>query len=428
MPLPYPTLPSELIEKVVGQIGKEPTLIACSQVSLTFEHYSFRQLFRCLRLCCDEWAIGTFSRLMPRSHRIFQHVKELRIGCSMVPGCLHPSPAQIDESRYQQLCLILKLFAEHSSGCLERITLRRVSWGSLPGSLQTALTGLLACPSVKKLKFEHVEGFPLSAFRHISSGLKKFQICNSGYNPHPLDNALAEDIDTFAIPAARPEQLIITSKGSETGNLESGLIDLLDISHLTMLCMVVRFDSEWELLQKLMQNASSTLEFVSVVFQSVHPYYMPSAFTGDQIQLQDTYRLGLDLAPFQRLRNIDFWVPLRVRTIDPILRGLHETLSSLPNGSPLEHITFFSYLESTPFELTDAEWHQLDVKLSSAALRATALKHIKFHFARFMNQTPKEQLVLYDRTTGLLREKLTMSFKKIVTERTTESLAWVGLY
>ncbi len=139
---------------------------------------------------------------------------------------------------------------------------------------------------------------------------------------------------------------------------------------------------------------------------------------GDQIQLQDTYRLGFDLAPFQRLRNIDFWVPLRVRTIDPILRGLHETLSSLPEGSPLEHITFFSYLESTPFELTDTEWHQLDAKLSSAALRATALECIKFHFARFMNQTPEEQLILYDRTTGLLRAKLPMSFKKIVTEIT----------
>ncbi len=186
----------------------------------------------------------------------------------MVPGCLHPSPAQIHESRYQQLCLILKLFAEHSSGRLERIALRRVSWGSLPGSLQTALTTLLACPSVKTLKFEHVEDFPLTAFRHISSGLKRFQICNSGCNPHPLDNALAEDARSFVIPAARPEQLVITSKGSETGNLESSLVDSLDLSQLILLCMVVRFDSEWELLQRLMQNASSTLEFVSVVFQS----------------------------------------------------------------------------------------------------------------------------------------------------------------
>ena len=138
----------------------------------------------------------------------------------------------------------------------------------LSGSLQAALTVLLACPSVKMLQFEHVEGFPLAAFRHISSGLKTFQICNSRCNPHPLDNALAQDGDSFAIPAARPEQLIITSKGSETGNLESNLIDLLDISHLTSLHMVVRFDSEWELLRKLMQNASSALECVSVVFQS----------------------------------------------------------------------------------------------------------------------------------------------------------------
>lgn len=146
---------------------------------------------------------------------------------------------------------------------------------------------------------------------------------------------------------------------------------------------------------------------------------MLSALTGDQIQLQDTYRLEFDLAPLQRLRNIGFWVPLRFRTINSILRGLPKSLSSLPSGSPLEHITFFSYIESIPFELTDSEWHELDVKLSSAALRETALEHIKFYFARFMNQTSKEQLILYDRSTGLLREKLPMSFKKkIVTERT----------
>lgn len=268
MPLPYPTLSSELVEKVVGQIGKEATLIACSQASRTFEHYSFRQLFRCLYLCCDEWAIGTFARLMPRSPRIFRHVKELRIGSSVVPGCLHPSPTQIHGSRYQQLCLVLKLLAEHSGGRLERVGLRRISWGCLPGTLQTALTALLACPSVKTLQFEHVEGIPLAVFRYISSGLKTLQICNSGWNPQPLDNALAQGGDSFAIPAARPEKLIITSKGSETGNLESSLIDLLDISHLTSLHMVVRFDSEWELLRKLMQNASSALECVSVVFQS----------------------------------------------------------------------------------------------------------------------------------------------------------------
>lgn len=244
------------MEKIVGQIKKEHTLLACSQVSRAFEHYSFRQLFRCLHICCGEGTFGTFHRLMPRSHRIFQYVEELGIGCRMFPH----------ESGHQQLCQVLKLFAEYSDGCLEKIVLQRISWVQLAGSLRTALMALLAYPSVKTLEFEYVNGFPLTAFRHVSPGLKTFRTTKTECNPDLLEDA-PED-SSITIPAARPEQLIISSKGS----LESRLIDhvpnSLDVSHLALLTMVVRFKTDWELMQRLMQNASNTLECVSVAFQS----------------------------------------------------------------------------------------------------------------------------------------------------------------
>lgn len=255
-PSPYPTLPPELLEKIVCQIKKERTLLACSQVSRAFEHYSFRQLFCCLHICCEEGTVGTFHRLMPRSHRIFQYVEELGIRCRVFPH----------ESNHQQLCQVLKLFVEHSDGCLEKIVLQRISWGQLTSDLRTALMALLAYPSVKTLEFEYVNEFPLTAFRHVSPGLKTFRTTSTECSPDLLDDA-PEDT-SITIPAARPEQLIISSKG----NLESRLIDRvpnpLDVSHLALLTMVVRFKSDWELMQRLMQNASNTLECVSVAFQS----------------------------------------------------------------------------------------------------------------------------------------------------------------
>ena len=125
---------------------------------------------------------------------------------------------------------------------------------------------LLAYPSVKTLEFEYVNGFPLAAFRHVSSGLKTFRTTNTECNLDLLDDA-PEDA-SITIPAARPEQLIISSKGNLASHLIDRVPNSLDVSHLALLTMAVRFKSDWELMQKLMQNTSNTLECVSVTFQS----------------------------------------------------------------------------------------------------------------------------------------------------------------
>lgn len=142
----------------------------------------------------------------------------------------------------------------------------------------------------------------------------------------------------------------------------------------------------------------------------------------DQLHSQDdTCQLNFDLGPFLRLRNIEFWAPLFFSIVNPILRGLHETLCSLSDGSRLERITFFIYLEPRhPIKLTDSKWGELDLELASVTLRAAQFQHVKFHIARFMGQSHDEQLRLYAMTTGLLSEKLPVSFQKklIVTERT----------
>ena len=329
--------------------------------------------------------------------------------------------------------------------------LRRITWGQLTGNLRTALMALFACSSVKTLELEYVDGFPLPAFRRVSPGLKTLRTTNSECNTDPLDDA-PEEYTSISIPAARPEQLIISSNGSIKGNLALRLIDRvpnsLDVSHLASLTIVVRFKSDWELLQRLMQNASNTLERVSVIFQSgtwripvlrnsphfrllVPPsIFRSSTFMHDQLQLQDdSNRLRFDLGRFQRLRSIEFWVPLCFSIINPILRGMHETLCSLPDGSTLERITFFNYLEPRhPIKLTDSEWDELDLRLASVTQRAAQFQHIKFFIARFMGQTPKEQLRLYAMTTSFLSEKIPMSFKKkmIVTERTVSGFAYPG--
>lgn len=143
----------------------------------------------------------------------------------------------------------------------------------------------------------------------------------------------------------------------------------------------------------------------------------------------DAYRLNFDLRPFQRLRNIEFRVPLCFSVVNPILRGLHETLCSLQDGSRLERITFFIYLEPRhPIKLTDSKWGELDLKLASVTLRAAQFQYIKFHIARFMGQTHDEQLRLYAMTTSLLSEKLPVSFKKkmIVTEQTVSGFTYTS--
>lgn len=159
---------------------------------------------------------------------------------------------------------------------------------------------------------------------------------------------------------------------------------------------------------------------------------MSSAVLHDQFYSQnDAYRLNFDLGPFQRLRNIEFRVPLRFSIVNPILRGLNETICSLPDGARLERITFFVYLEPRhPIKLTDPQWGELDLKLASVTLRAAQFQYIKFHIGRFMGQTHDEQLRLYAMTTSLLSEKLLVSFKKkmIVTEITVSGLLTRALF
>lgn len=157
-----PTLPSELIEAIIEEVGMKDdvtTLKQCALVSKDFLYQAQKHLFRTIdldRRLPRKKYYQRFYRLLSASPHIGEYVRELHLGDG------GEEDFGTDESwitTTKTLPAMLQLLPRVESFSLS-FNSDLTSWKNLPGDLRSALSALFRLPSLQSVALEFITRFP----------------------------------------------------------------------------------------------------------------------------------------------------------------------------------------------------------------------------------------------------------------------------
>ncbi|KJA20412.1 hypothetical protein HYPSUDRAFT_43293 [Hypholoma sublateritium FD-334 SS-4] len=352
-----PTLPSELIEAIIEEVGAKDditTLKQCALVSKDFVYEAQKVLFRKIdldRRLPRKKYYQRFHRLLSASPHIGEYVRELHLGDG------GEEDFGTDESwitTAKSLPATLQLLPRVEDFSLS-FNAELTSWKSLPADLRSSLSALFRRPALQRVALEFITRFPPQLLMALG------QVRTLSLSCVEVDalGAVAVDAEYRARWTMRLENLFLRGTSPATIRVIAGALAGARTPTLRRLALTPTFEEGFaDAASELITRSGEDLETLEWL-PSIHF----SASSGT-----------INLALLQQLRTLRFSVSFRKSHVHgpfPEVLRLLDALTGAAPRSPVTHIEIDCHCVRVQSGI-GAVWRPLDEMLARAAFAGLA--------------------------------------------------------